>query len=93
MNTIREDEMGRLLKGIFEPVVASSEFKERLLKRLTQEVSRGVKEVLAYNRTDARTPCPHRDGCGAGPSCHQGQGCEIAPYQLSIEGPRLSLSI
>ena len=40
MNTIREDEMGRLLKGIFEPVVASSEFKEQLLKRLTQEVSR-----------------------------------------------------
>lgn len=37
---IREDEMRRLLKGIFKPVVASSEFKERLLKRLTQEVSR-----------------------------------------------------
>jgi hypothetical protein len=40
MNTIREDEMRRLLKGIFKPVVASSEFKERLLKHLTQEVSR-----------------------------------------------------
>jgi len=40
MNTLREDEMRRLLKGIFKPVVASSEFKERLLRRLTQEASR-----------------------------------------------------
>lgn len=40
MNTIREDEMRRLVKGIFKPVVASSEFKERLLKLLAQEISR-----------------------------------------------------
>lgn len=40
MNTIREDEMRRLVKGVFKPVVASSEFKERLLKLLTQEINR-----------------------------------------------------
>jgi len=40
MNTNREDEMRRLLEAVCKPIVASSEFRERLLKRLTQEVSR-----------------------------------------------------
>jgi len=35
-----EDETGRLLQAVCEPVVASPEFRERMFKDLTQEVSR-----------------------------------------------------
>ena len=35
-----EDEMGRLLQAVCEPVVASPEFRESLFKHLTQQVSR-----------------------------------------------------
>jgi len=40
MNANGEDELKGLLKAACKPVVASPEFRERLLKRLTQEVSR-----------------------------------------------------
>lgn len=40
MNTNGEDELRELLKAACKPAVASPEFKGRLLKRLTQEVSR-----------------------------------------------------
>jgi len=40
MNANGEDELKGLLKAACKPVVASPEFRERLLRRLTQEVSR-----------------------------------------------------
>jgi hypothetical protein len=40
VNINREGEIARLLKDVFAPVVASSEFRERLLERLPQEISR-----------------------------------------------------
>ena len=42
MNINTEEEMRRLLQAVCKPVAASPEFKERLLKRLTQEVSGGA---------------------------------------------------
>jgi siroheme synthase (precorrin-2 oxidase/ferrochelatase) len=39
MNIKGEEELRALLKAACKPVVASPEFKERLLKRVTQEVS------------------------------------------------------
>jgi hypothetical protein len=42
MNINTEEEMKRLLQAVCKPVAASPEFKERLLKRLTQEVSGGA---------------------------------------------------
>jgi len=40
MNTNGEDELKGLLQAACKPAVASPEFRERLLKRLTKEVSR-----------------------------------------------------
>ena len=40
MNVFGEDELKGLLKAACKPVVASPEFRERLLGRLTQEVRR-----------------------------------------------------
>jgi len=39
MNIKGEEELRGLLKAACQPVVASPQFKERLFKRLTQEVS------------------------------------------------------
>jgi len=40
MNAIGEDELKGLIQAACKPVVASPEFRRRLLGRLTQEVSR-----------------------------------------------------
>ena len=40
MNANGEDELKGLIQAACKPVVASPEFRERLLTRLTQEVSR-----------------------------------------------------
>lgn len=40
MNTRGEEELRGLLQAACKPAVASPEFKERLFKRLTQEVGR-----------------------------------------------------
>ncbi len=43
MNINSEENMKKLLQAVFKPVVASSEFKERLLKRLTHGVGGAAK--------------------------------------------------
>ena len=53
MNTKGEEELRGLLKAACKPVVASPEFKERLFKRLTQEVSHQAIQPL---RLSGRKP-------------------------------------
>jgi hypothetical protein len=50
---IKEEELRALLKAACQPVVASPEFKERVFKRLTQEVSR---QSMRLPRPPGRKP-------------------------------------
>ena len=41
MTLNREDNIRRLLQGVYKPTVPQPEFKERLLKRLVKETEKG----------------------------------------------------
>lgn len=50
---VKEEELRTLLKAACQPVAASPEFKERLFKRLTQEVSH---QAIQLPRASGRKP-------------------------------------